>query len=420
MQYFLTGGIFLVVLFSFLANPAPVSVEIADFFLLGFTLLLGVISITSTAQYRIERTESRLLCAVTLYFSYLLCSALLGLLQQVPLLNLLRSLGPYITFFPLIAIGFLPARLTPMHTIGLIFIVIGILQIGDLFYLYFSHADNINNTAGVLRNRITLMDPRTTLPLLLAVAILPFIFITQDVGHKQNWLRAGSIAVCMLLGFIASIMTLTRAIFLSVVFGWLVFFSLYIYYQARLQRFSWSLFSRRAARWIGIFLIIFVFVSLIPKVQLMEGGLFARFSDHSASGHVDYSDGRIYDEWIPAFMTWLRSGWLSIIFGIGAGNTFSVLTGEERTYIHNLCIYSLVYGGLFGFASCLWLYYVLFTTLIRRAFQFKQLAYIAFSALLASLFFYGQLFAVHKGLAFNVMLFLMIGLAIRQPQIIRS
>ena len=91
------------------------------------------------------------------------------------------------------------------------------------------------------------------------------------------------------------------------------------------------------------------------------------------------------------------------------------LSGEERTYIHNLSIYSLVYGGLFGLLACYGLYFTVFSALVKKAYHSENSAYFSFAALLASLFFYGQLFAVHKGLAFNIMLFLIIGLALSPP-----
>jgi hypothetical protein len=155
---------------------------------------------------------------------------------------------------------------------------------------------------------------------------------------------------------------------------------------------------------------------MIPQIDKLEQGLIARFFNHSLSlGTSDYSNGRLFDEWLPALSTWADSGLIGWFFGIGAGNTFNVASGEERTYIHNLSIYSLVYGGFFGLFACLWLYYTIFKTLIVRAFQTHQTIYLSFAALLISIFVYGQFFAVHKGLAFNAMLFMIIGIALIQP-----
>ncbi len=407
LQKLISGSIFLIVLFSFLANPAPVSIEWVDLGLIALSVFLGLLSLASTMHYEIQVTEARLLFAVFLYFSYLILSALFGLLHGVPLLNMMRSFGPYISFVPLMFIGFLPASIVNINRIAFIFILVGLIQISYLFYLYFFHAESINTMTSVLRHRITLMDPRTTLPFLLAVALLPGIFFKAS--------RFITLA-CILLSLIAAMMTLTRAIVLSMLFGWFCFACLYIYYQSQLKLFSYKTFLRQSGSGLLCLLTVLLCISFIPKVHLIEMGLLARFSDRSASGSVDYSDGRIFNEWIPALWTWLHSGWLSIFFGIGAGNSFTVLTGEERTYIHNLGIYSLVYGGIFGLVSCLWFYYTLFKTLMIRAFQqHHALTYITFSALLASLFFYGQLFAVHKGLAFNVILFLLVGIALLQP-----
>jgi hypothetical protein len=408
--------VFCIVLMAFLASPAPISIEFSDIVLIGLTGFIGTISLAVTRFYKIYRIESNLLFAICLYLSYLLLSAMIGLLHGTPLLNVLRSVVPYLSFIPLLFIGFLPVQIVRPWSMGLILILIGLLQASFLINLYFTHSNQVNSTLGVLINRITLLDQRTTLPLLLALTILPIIFYfdNQFTGSKKLLLNALSICL-ILLGLCAGIITLTRAITLSIFFGWIVFIILFLHHQSHLNRFSLSSAFAKVSIYVFCFGIFLAIISFIPKIHILLTGLLSRFSPLATHNHSDYTNGRLYDEWIPALRTWIHSGILSFFFGMGAGTTFTVLSGEERTYIHNLSIYSLVYGGVYGLFTCLWLYITLFKTLIIRAFQSHKIIYLAFSALLASLFFYGQFFAVHKGLAFNVMLFLMIALALCQP-----
>lgn len=403
-------SLFLLVLASFLANPAPVTIELLDFVLIALPGLIAIFSVALSQSYQLFRLEMNVVVAVILYLSYLLISALIGILHGIPLLNVARSIGPYLNFFPLLFIGFLPPRLLRLKTLSFILITIGLIQIGYLSYLYFGQASAIHNTTSVLIKRITILDQRTTVPFLLAVPILSLILLFKNKQSQGYRLTPLALSL-MIIGLFAGIITLTRAIFLSILFGWTVFAVFYLIRQQQLQSFSVSTFLKKISFYLPFFLVVLVLLSTIPQIQLLESGLLARFA--SAPVNTDYSDGRIYDEWLPALTTWVHSDLLNIFFGIGAGNTFTVLSGEERTYIHNLSIYSLVYGGFFGLFASLWLYLTVFRTLLIRAHQGNNISYLAYAALLASLFFYGQLFAVHKSLTFNIMLFLIIGLALQ-------
>ena len=414
MPIIIFTALFLLVLVSFLANPAPVSIEFLDLVLIALPCFIALLCISISKTYKLFQSQANLVVAIILYLSYLLLSALIGLLHGIPLLNVLRSIGPYLNFFPLLLLGFLPPQVLRPKTLSFILIAVALVQTAYLSYLYFGQATSIQNTASVLIKRITTLDQRATVPLLLALPILPLIFLLKPKNSKkERFLLAPLAGGLMIVGLFAGIITLTRAIFLSIIFGWLVFTTFYLYGQIRLKTFSARALFKKIGIYLPIFLIIMALLSTIPQIYLMESGLVSRFIFYS--GSKDYSDGRLYDEWLPALTTWANSDLFNIFFGIGAGNTFTVLSGEERTYIHNLSIYSLVYGGFFGFFACLWLYFTIFKTLIQRAYQTANSTYLGFAALLASLFFYAQLFAVHKGLAFNLMLFLIIGLALRQP-----
>ncbi len=417
MQKLILFITFLMMLIALLANPAPVAIEIEDLLLIFLPCVLGLCCLAVAPAPTFYRVESNLLIAVLLYLSYLLLSLLIGFVHGVSLLIALRSIGPYLNFFPLVLIGFLPSRFLNPWAVGFILVLVGLLQANYQIFLYLTHANSAINTLDVLRNRITLADPRTTLPIILSVAVLPLALISHKTNSSfQRFLLRSMIACLICLGLLGGMVTLTRAIVLSMLWGWALFFLLYLYQQLHLNKLSLSHLISRIFIYTLLWAVVIVLISFVPKIHMLEQGLFARFyHTPSFSTSTDYSNGRIYDEWIPAITTWLNSDIVSLFFGIGAGNTFIVATGEERTYIHNLCIYSLVYGGFFGLFSCLWLYFTVFKTLLVRARQTHQTIYLGFAALLSSLFFYGQLFAVHKGLAFNAMLFLLIALALYQP-----
>lgn len=417
MQIIIIFNLFCILLLTLLASPAPLSIEAADVILIFLTGMTGVFCVSRAKVYPLERIECDLILGVILYLIYLLLSMLIGLWHGVPLLNVLRSIGPYLNFFPLLLIGFLSTREISPWKIGFLLISIGLMQAGYHFYLYFTHAGSAASTLGVLIHRITLTDPRTTLPLFISVAMLPLVWIfTKKASSLETYLFQLMGIVLVSLGLLAGLVTLTRAIILSILFGWMIFILVYLFDRARFGPFAFLSSASKLIFYLSIIGLLVMLLSFIPSIHLLEQGLLARFSNDAAfSMGKDYSNGRLFDEWAPALSMWMNADWLSRFFGVGAGNSFRVLTGEERTYIHNFSIYSLVYGGFFGLFTYLWLYFILFKTLIARACQTGQTIYFAFTALLASLFFYGQLFAVHKVLSFNAMIFLMIAIALSRP-----
>jgi hypothetical protein len=413
MRLLILTLIFILILISFLATPAPQSLEIDDLLLIALPCILATLSMAVAPNYTLHQSEYSLFIAVLLYLSYLLVSILIALVEGVPILNILRSIGPYINFFPLLFLCILPWNFITVLSIGIILIVVGLVQASYQVYLYFSHAHLVSNTFDVLKGRITLIEPRTTLPFVLGLAILPLVFFSQAALTRKGVVLKLLMGSFILLGLFAGVVTLTRSIILAIFFGWLVFLILYLYQIAQKNSSQLIYLTMRLLLYLLLFGIFILFISVIPRIHLLEQGLWARFYSASASVATDYSNGRLYDEWLPALKTWLNSGIIGLFFGIGAGNSFIVTSGEERTYIHNLSIYSLVYGGLYGFFTCMFLYFATFKAFISKAIKLNQMIYIGFAALLASIFFYSQFFAIHKGLTFNAMLFLMIAIALR-------
>jgi hypothetical protein len=430
MIYFI---LFFIMFISLLANPAPVTVEFSDVALIilpiAVCVMIYLLDSNNMSTYSMGPIEIDLFITIIAYLMYLFFSMLIGVLNGVNFLGVLRAIGPYLNFLPLISLAFLSNKNINVLYIVIILIVIGMMQALYLFFLYYSHAGNINNTLGILLNRITLLDPHTTLPLILALIILPLTMMS----HKKKWIQ-WSAASLVLFGLIAGAATLTRSLMIASCAGLVTFTLLYAHHHAKIAKSSFLSQLLKMSFHLLYFIPIYFLLLSIPEVHKLEQGLMARFLNHSISvmmpgtinGQLsdytneplsDYSNGRLFDEWLPALSTWAHSGLIGWFFGIGAGNTFNVASGETRTYIHNLSIYSLVYGGFFGLIACMWLYINIFKTLIIRAYQTQQTIYLSVAALLISLFTYGQFFAVHKGLAFNAMLFMIITIALIQPAI---
>jgi hypothetical protein len=407
MKPLIYTGIFITLLLTLLANPFPVAIEPSDLLLIAIPSLLALLGFCTSNKIIIPHAGLNVWLAVFLYLSYLLISTLLGLLYGIPLLNVLRSIGPYVNFFPLLFLSFLPASLRKPSILASLLVIVGLFQAAYQLYLYFTHVHHAANTLSVLRQRITLLEPRTTLPIVLASATLPLSLLFQP-KLKLKILATSAVLVSL----IAGAATLTRSIVLSIVVGDLAFILLYFYYLYQTNKAAIPRFFIKCLCGLGIFIFVLLCIALLPKVNLLLQGLWARFASSASSKASDYSNGRLYEEWVPALTAWLNAPSISLFFGIGAGHSFFIANGEERTYIHNLSIYSLVYGGFYGIFAYLWLYFTLVKTLLRRAIQTTQVLYLSFSALLISMFFYGQLFAVHKGLAYNAMLFLLISIAL--------
>lgn len=162
---------------NFLALPVPKDVDgfVCGLILLSFIMVFwGVIC---GLLQGISKPNSALIFVLSFYLVYLLMSATMGLVNGKPIFQVMRSIGPYIIFFPLIFLGFLSPTMLQPRDIAIALLLVGACQVGYHFYLYFSNTFNASSAATVLLNRITLKDVRTTLPMLLATAILPVQYI---------------------------------------------------------------------------------------------------------------------------------------------------------------------------------------------------------------------------------------------------
>src|SRR5690606_19803583 len=94
-------------------------------------------------------------------------------------------------------------------------------------------------------------------------------------------------------------------------------------------------------------------VASIPAFSVMLDAMLLRHetqvaSGTDASGETTVGGGRLTDEWPSAWKRYAEGTIVEKVFGIGAGNPFTLNDGTERTYVHNWPLYLILYQGIFG------------------------------------------------------------------------
>jgi len=421
MRLVVSVTIFLCLALIFLEVPAPPHIDGIIWVVSSGVVLLGVLGLK---YYSTEHTEqfdfwqNKLLFMAGIYLLWFLITAAIGLLHHTPPLQVLRAIGPYILFAPLIFCAWMPKQVFRINDIVLILIAIGILQAFYHLYLYFCVGNfDREQVFGTLCGRITIIDNRASVPFCLATAILPLAYLFKT---KKVWVFVGA-ALIAVLGLVATMTTLTRAFVFSVLTGWLVYFCMVLTYGNIILKENRSILFAKIMAFLLIVVLVLAGLYQSKVFRAMEqaliwrGGHFAQvlspqdLAQMKAAGDIgaDYSTGRVM-EWEGAVNKWTEASYPGWLFGIGAGTSFKLSNGQQQTYVHNLLIYSLLYGGIIGLIIVLSFWTILFFTVLKQALQSEESLYLGFFALLASLFCYAELFAVHKLLSFNAMLFLII------------
>jgi hypothetical protein len=138
----------------------------------------------------------------------------------------------------------------------------------------------------------------------------------------------------------------------------------------------------------------------------------------SVPGSDELGGGRISDEWQPALQTYRSGNMVSWLFGIGAGTPFFTGSGEPRTYIHNLPIYLLLYNGAVGLALYVLLQLGVAWGFVRRVQAKNDFTAFACVSMLAVLNGFALLFAVHKLVAFNLLMAVILIAYLRQEKFV--
>jgi hypothetical protein len=140
-------------------------------------------------------------------------------------------------------------------------------------------------------------------------------------------------------------------------------------------------------------------VVTVPPLRALAGAVVLRAT-------LEGDTGRMADEWSPVVESISDEGLGAAVHGVGAGRSFVTGAGQERTYIHNVVLYGLYYSGIPGAGLWLLAYGLLGLGLFKRGWSDEAPELLALASLVVALFVYGQFFAVHKLLSYNLLLML--------------
>jgi O-antigen ligase/polysaccharide polymerase Wzy-like membrane protein len=391
-----------------IGSPAPTAIGVWELILaasLGVTIFLIVAGML-TGHSRVARPAQIVpLFLVAALALPVLVSVIMGVIQGVPLAAAVRSALPYAAFLPVALLGLLVG---PAPRLGLItgpLLLAGGVHAAYLVGLFLLRVPEPTNLRSVFLARITFLDARTTLPLILGASMLALGGITRS--RRWGMRLAWAIPLALAIGGVVS--TQTRSQLLALVAGaaaFGLFFATWRSHRGGERRLA---SYTRGLLWgvLGLAMVVVILLA-IPHTRALLQAVVLR-SQASAD------TGRISDEWLPAVNTLLDQGIPGLLGGIGAGQSFITASGEERTYIHNLLLHALVYFGAPGLCLLLLAYAVLIAGLYRRGVQIGDTRYFALAALLVALLVYAQFFAVHKLFSFNLMVMLATQALVQPP-----
>lgn len=390
IQFFLGGVLGFLVL---VAYPAPASIGVAE-------VLMGLAAVVLTLHIFLVRREfvdlsggAKMVgwCLVA-YLTAWLIASVVGVFNGVQLMTIVRSLLPQVMFAPVALLGLSMTKPGDERRTGKTIVIIGVLHAIYLVTLGFLAYRTASSASDLVTSRITFLDPRTTMPLFLGIA--PFSLAAVAEGRlRTKLLGIGGV----LLAVAAAFATQTRAQILALGLGIIAFGVLYIVAKPTPK-----------AVFTAVVLVAFAgaAVMVVPPLRNLATAVLVRQSKVG-------DNARITEEWIPAMTQWDSRGVAAAPFGIGLGSTVRDFSGEEKTYIHNQSIYTLVYTGIVGFVMVASLYVMSIVVLVTRFVREGNIFDLAAASCLLSVWVYGELFAVHKLFSYNLMVFLLVAVAMR-------
>jgi hypothetical protein len=409
MMAWLVAGVNLALLAATgLGAPAPVAVGIWEIVLaaaLGFTLLLLAVGIV-VGRARISSREQLVpLLLLPAFGAPVIISVVMAVLRGIPTDLAARSAIPYVAFLPVALLGLLTGRDRRPAVVTAPLLIAGIGQSLYLLGLFLLRVPDPTDTRTVWLARITLLDPRTTLPLLLAAALLPMAAFAASRGRFRRLLWALPIG----LAGAAALSTQTRSQLVAVIAGVAAFAAIHAMWRAGRRGQGWyrGLIRGAVAGVVGLIAVVAILYA-IPHTRALLQALFIR-----SATSVD--TGRVANEWVPALDAVVGGGLPDLLAGMGSGQSFVTAGGEEQTYVHNLVLYGLVYFGAPGLCLILLGYALLVAGLWRRGYTTGDRRYFALAALVVALFVYAQFFAVHKLFSYNLMLMLAAQALVQPP-----
>jgi hypothetical protein len=379
------------------AEPAPRDVgpvELAMVAIAGLTMVVVIAAMLRSRPEPLGGQPAHALAALAAYAVPFIVSVVVSAVNGIGFAEGIRSAIPYLAYLPIALLGLFATGHRRMTFAAGGLLVAGVLHGTFLLFLYLRASADLTSPEAILLARTTWLDPRTTLPLVLAAGLLPLATVVR--GHGV--LKPGLAILISAIATLAAASTQTRSQIVALLAGFGTFFVLYTVLAVRRRGASLAVTIRRTMLAGGLGAVLLVGLGFAtPQVRALAGAIQERTRQ-------DQDTGRIADEWAPALSTVVDGGLPAVLFGVGAGGGFVTLGGDERTYVHNILIYAVLYQGVIGAGILLLFYAYLIASLARRGFAEEDPRYLALAALVVALFTYAQFFAVHKLLGYNLML----------------
>lgn len=326
-------------------------------------------------------------------------SAVMGIANDATLPDVFRSAAPYM----LLSLA-LPYMVSGRVEFDREFLLRGVTAVAALHSLYllaiyFVVNDHFDAPSDILVNRITIIDNRGINPAFL-VGSASSVAVYALAKSKLAKILAASLATASIL---AAVATIARTFAIASVLGPLSILTL-----------SLVVMGRKPARKAAVATVIVIgmagiCVASIPAFSVMLDAMLLRHetqvaSGTDASGETTVGGGRLTDEWPSAWKRYTEGTIVEKVFGIGAGNPFTLNDGTERTYVHNWPLYLILYQGIFGVVAFTIFITTLALTTLYQWWKRDDVVSLACLGILATMYSSAMFFANHKLISFNLLL----------------
>lgn len=384
VNFLFNGWMYFFAIMSIL-EPVPDNVTIGSVaFVVSLIFIVFNTLVSDKGLYnRKTRNNYEIIYFIVLMFLFwVIISAVIGLYTgKVKLSEATRGLIPFVFLLMVIPFGVYLRNSIELKkvTYALIFSC-SLFSLRNLYYFLESGLDN--QFSKVLINRITLIDPSTTIPFPLFGCLLSFfILLLKNNGRYEKRLYL----TVFIINFFGVAVTLTRSMILTILTTILLFLFLRV-----IKTFS---IPKTYLKYFAILLFFTGLIAVIPSpIQRIINAVVVRFKN-VLSGDRNVSIRLTeYEEALNTFLS-------NPIFGGGIGIPFSQHGEHLTNYIHNSIFYMLANVGVIGLA----LYLLLFVVILKAIRNFNEYSY-SYSAALFGIFMYSQFFASFRLIHNNILI----------------
>jgi hypothetical protein len=380
--------IYSTILITLIANPAPQTIGIFEIIIALF--MVATLAFCLRTHIKMTGTNSIIFFIWGFYAVSLCISAGYGLIQGANSFKVLGSIVPFFVFVPIIIYVMARPKIVIDNVVENALIFVGMCQAVFLLYLYFGRTIDLQDLETVLQYRTTYLNPRTTLPFLLASATIPLARIQLNNHKSILWI------IIVGLSFVGALTTQTRSLILAVVFGVVVYVCIgFLFFMIKNVKFT----RTTLVRLLFTFLIL---LAVIVGIAFKSNAIQALSSAVVYRSMTSGDNGRIEDEWKPAIKQWSSGNVANYVIGMGLGIPFENRVLGQQNFMHNIGLYNLIYGGFLGLIVILTMYVVLLLVFFDSGPGDPRVW--ACVACVLAMFLYAQFFAVFKSLGYNCML----------------